>query len=150
MKRILDACCGSRMFYFDRQNPDVIYADNRELETTLCDGRTLLVKPDVQMDFRDMPYEDNIFKVVVFDPPHLVHAGTGSWLASKYGILPLDWPEYLKQGFEECMRVLEPDGLLVFKWNEDQIRLTEVLKVFDYKPLLGDQRGKTRWLVFIK
>ncbi len=150
MKRILDACCGSRMFYFDRQNPDVIYADNRERETTLCDGRALLIKPDVQMDFRDMPYKDSTFKVVVFDPPHLIHAGTGSWLANKYGILPPDWSEYLKQEFDECMRVLEPDGLLVFKWNEDQIKLSEVLKVFEKKPLLGDQRGKTRWLVFIK
>ena len=150
MKRILDACCGSRMFYFDRQNPDVIYADNREVETTLCDGRTLLIKPDVQMDFRDMPYKDNTFKVVVFDPPHLIHAGTGSWLASKYGILPLDWPKYLRAGFNECMRVLEPNGLLIFKWNDDQIGLNEVLKVFERKPLLGDQRGKTRWLVFIK
>ena len=150
MKRILDACCGSRMFYFDRQNPEVIYADNRELETTLCDGRTLLIKPDVQMDFREMPYHDNTFKVVVFDPPHLIHAGTGSWLASKYGILPAACPEYLKQGFNECMRVLESDGLLIFKWSENQIKLTEVLKCFAKKPLLGDQRGKTRWLVFIK
>lgn len=150
MKRVLDACCGSRMFYFDKTNPDVVFADNRELETTLCDGRTLLVKPDVKMDFRNMPYEDCSFKVVVFDPPHLVHAGTGSWLAKKYGILPKDWKEYLKDGFNECMRVLEPDGLLVFKWNEEQIKLSEVLKVFAMKPLLGDQRGKTRWIIFIK
>lgn len=49
-----------------------------------------------------------------------------------------------------CMRVLEPDGLLVSKWNEDQIALLKVLKVFGTKPLLGDQRGKTRWLLFMK
>ena len=52
MKKILDACCGSRMFWFDRENQDVVFADNRELETTLCDGRNLLIKPDVKMDFR--------------------------------------------------------------------------------------------------
>ena len=149
-KRILDACCGSRMFYFDKNNSDVIFADNRELDTTLCDGRTLMVKPDVVMDFRNMPYKDNSFKIVVFDPPHLEHAGTGSWLAKKYGVLPKDWAEYLKAGFDECMRVLEPDGILIFKWNEDQIKFSEVLKVFGVKPLLGDQRGKTRWIVFIK
>lgn len=129
MKRVLDACCGSRMFYFDKRDPDVIFADVRELETTLCDGRTLLVKPDVKMDFRDMPYADNSFKVVVFDPPHLSDAGTGSWLAKKYGILPHDWKMYLKQGFDE---------------------FSEVIKTFGKKPLLGDQRGKTRWVVFIK
>lgn len=150
IERVLDACCGSRMFYFDKGNPDVIFADCRELETTLCDGRALAIKPDIKMDFRNMPYDDNAFKVVVFDPPHLIHAGTGSWLAKKYGILPVDWSEYLKQGFDECMRVLEPGGLLVFKWNEEQIKLSNVLKEFNTKPLLGDQRGKTRWLIFIK
>ncbi len=150
MKKILDACCGSRMFWFDRENPDVIFADNREVETTLCDGRHLLIKPDVKMDFRDMPYPDNSFKVVVFDPPHLIHVGTGSWLRQKYGILPKDWTTYLRAGFDECMRVLEPDGLLVFKWNEDQIALSKVLKVFETKPLLGDQRGENQMVDFYK
>lgn len=149
-KRVLDACCGSRMFWFDKQNPDVVFADNRELETTLCDGRKLLVKPDIKMDFRNMPYEDNSFKVVVFDPPHLIHAGVKSWLRQKYGVLPEDWPAYLKKGFDECMRVLEPDGLLIFKWNEQQIPFSKVLKIFEEKLLLGDQRGMTRWVVFMK
>lgn len=85
MKKILDACCGSRMFWFDRENQDVLFADNRELETTLCDGRALLVKPDIKMDFREMPFPDNTFKIVVFDPPHLKQAGSESWLAKKYG-----------------------------------------------------------------
>lgn len=138
------------MFWFDKENPDVVYADNREIETTLCDGRSLLVKPDVKMDFRNMPYSDASFKVVVFDPPHLIHAGTGSWLRLKYGILSKDWATYLKEGFDECMRVLETDGLLVFKWSEDQIKLSDVLKKIGKKPLLGDQRGKIRWLIFIK
>lgn len=150
MKKILDACCGSRMFWFDRENPDVIFADNREIKTTLCDGRSLLIKPDIKMYFRDMLYKNNSFKVVVFDPPHLIYAGTGSWLAKKYGILPNDWKTYLKAGFDECMRVLEPDGVLVFKWNEDQIKLNDVLKEFGKKPLLGDQSGKTRWILFMK
>lgn len=99
MKRVLDACCGSRMFYFDKENQEVLFADNRELQTTLCDGRSLLIKPDVNMDFRNMPYPDNTFKIVVFDPPHLLHAGARSWLAQKYGILPKEWKAYLKAGF---------------------------------------------------
>ena len=77
MERILDACCGSRMFWFDKENPDVVFADNRELKTTLCDGRKLVIKPDVKMDFRDMPYEDETFKMVVFDPPHLIQKNHG-------------------------------------------------------------------------
>lgn len=150
MKRVLDACCGSRMFYFDKENEEVLFADTRELETTLCDGRTLLVKPDIFLDFRDMPFPDETFKVVVFDPPHLNSGGTTSWIIQKYGILPKDWKPYLKTGFEECMRVLEKDGLLVFKWNENQIPFAEVLRVFGRKPLLGDKRGETRWVIFLK
>ena len=73
------------------ENKDVIFADCRELETALCDGRELIIKPDVIMDFRNMPFEDNTFSLVVFDPPHLVRAGENSWLAKKYGRLPKDW-----------------------------------------------------------
>lgn len=39
---------------------------------------------------------------------------------------------------------------IIFKWNEEQIKLNDVLKEFGKKPLLGDQRGKTRWIVFMK
>ena len=38
MKAILDACCGSRMFWFDRRHPDVVFMDRREETHTLCDG----------------------------------------------------------------------------------------------------------------
>ena len=69
---------------------------------------------------------------------------------TKNGVLPEDWPAYLKKGFDECMRVLEPDGLLIFKWNEQQISFSKVLKLFGQNPLLGDQRGMTRWVVFMK
>ena len=81
MKHILDPCCGSRMFWFDKQNPDVVFADNRYVNTTLCDGRTLVIEPDMMIDFRDMPFPDNTFDLVVFDPPHLARAGRNSWLA---------------------------------------------------------------------
>ncbi|HDL4136670.1 TPA: class I SAM-dependent methyltransferase, partial [Mannheimia haemolytica] len=37
-KPILDACCGSRMFHFDKQNPHVLFADNRQIETTMKDS----------------------------------------------------------------------------------------------------------------
>lgn len=149
-KRILDPCCGSRMFWFDRNNPDVLFADNRTLGTTLCDGRTLVIEPDMIIDFRDMPFEDNTFNLVVFDPPHLIHAGEKSWLAKKYGVLPADWKSYIKAGFDECMRVLKPGHTLIMKWNEEQIKTADMLKAIDKQPLFGDRRSKTRWLVFIK
>lgn len=148
---ILDACCGSRMFWFNKEHPNTVFMDNRILETTLCDGRTLKVNPDIVADFRDIPFPDNKFKLVIFDPPHLIQAGEKSWLRQKYGCLDKStWKGDIKQGFDESMRVLEPYGVLIFKWNEQQIKLGELLKVLGVKPLIGDKRAKTHWLVFMK
>lgn len=151
MERILDACCGSRMFWFDKQNPDVVYADNRELSDVLCDGRTLNVAPGVVADFRQMPFADETFYMVVFDPPHLLRAGDQSWLVKKYGRLDADhWQSDIQKGFTECMRVLKPNGTLIFKWNEEQVSLSELKKLFPQPPLFGNKRAKTHWLVFMK
>jgi hypothetical protein len=57
VKRILDACCGSRMFWFNKNNPDVVFMDKRKINTTLCDGRQLIVDPDIIGDFTDIPYK---------------------------------------------------------------------------------------------
>ena len=44
-KLILDACCGPRMMWFDKQNPLAVFMDIRDEECTLCDGRNLEVHP---------------------------------------------------------------------------------------------------------
>lgn len=150
MKPILDTCCGSKMFWFDKENENVVFMDNRELEETLCDGRKLTIKPDIMADFKDIPFPDNSFKLVVFDPPHLNKLGENSWMAKKYGVLGKDWEKDIKQGFGECMRVLDTYGVLVFKWNEEQIKLSKLLKVIGKKPLFGNRRSKTHWMVFMK
>ena len=54
-KRILDMCCGSRMFYFDKHDPNVLFTDIREYHDTLCDGRKLDVQPDMIADCTDLP-----------------------------------------------------------------------------------------------
>lgn len=152
-KYILDACCGSRMFWFDKDHPEVLFADIRNERHILCDGRSLEINPDIEIDFRNMPFDDHTFKLVVFDPPHLKHLGRTSWMGKKYGILNKTWKEDIKQGFSECMRVLEPNGILVFKWNESQIRVSEILKLISIEPLFGHKSGKrqnTHWMLFMK
>jgi ubiquinone/menaquinone biosynthesis C-methylase UbiE len=150
VKPIIDVCCGSKMFWYNKQNPNTVFMDIRELEDTLCDGRKLVIKPDIIGDFTNIPFPDNSFKLAVFDPPHLEKVGDNSWMAKKYGKLKPGWKNEIKQGFEECMRVLEPGGVLVFKWNEQQIKLKDVLSLTQYRPLFGDRRSKTIWAVFMK
>ena len=151
MKKILDATCGSKMIWFNKEHPEAVYMDNRELSETLCDGRTLNINPDTIADFRDMPFEDESFYLIIFDPPHLVRAGKESWLAKKYGILDEEnWMDDIRQGFQECVRVLKINGTLIFKWNEDQVKLADVIKAIGQKPLFGNRRAKTHWMVFMK
>ena len=141
------------MFWFDKNNPNVVFADIRELDDVLCDGRKLEVKPDIIADFRKMPFPDNSFKMVVFDPPHLCKLGETSWMAKKYGVLFPSWEMDIKEGFDECMRVLEPYGTLIFKWNETQITTSKILEVIGVEPLFGHPSGKhgrTKWISFMK
>ena len=100
-----------------------------------------------------MPFSDGEFKMVVFDPPHLKRLGKNSWMAKKYGILNTTWQQDLKLGFKECFRVLETGGTLIFKWNETQIKVKEVLALTDVRPLFGHftgHRTMTHWYVFMK
>lgn len=105
------------------------------------------------MDFRQLPFEDSTSRVVVFDPPHLTRTGVDSWMRAKYGLLTSDWREDIQQGFAECFRVLEPEEILIFKWNETQALASELLALTDEKPLFGHKSGKrekTHWTTFMK
>lgn len=141
------------MFWLDKRNPDVMFGDKREEEHVLCDGRTLRIEPDKLMDFTALPFDDGAFSLVVFDPPHLVRAGEESWMAKKYGKLSKSWRDDLRAGFAECFRVLSANGVLVFKWNETQVKARDVLPLTDVRPLFGHFTGHkefTHWYVFIK
>jgi SAM-dependent methyltransferase len=154
-KRVLDVCCGGRMFWFNKYNPDALYIDKRTMAPKkMSNGATFGVAPDIVMDFRDLKFTDKTFSLIVFDPPHVARAGKTSFVADKYGYLEKDtWREDLRKGFEECFRVLSSDGVLVFKWNECHIPLKEILGLTPVQPLFGQRGGrsyKTHFIVFIK
>ena len=161
LPQILDPCCGGRMMYFQRQSPAVLFGDLRHETLTVIDRshgkadgtRTIHISPDMRMDFRALPFPDRAFKLVVFDPPHLVRAGARSWLAAKYGKLGEDWRTDLRAGFTECFRVLDWEGTLIFKWSEVQISVRQVLTCFPQRPVFGHTTTanlKTHWMVFYK
>jgi len=146
--------------WFDRGHPAVVFGDKRNETITVTDRshradgtRLLHINPDVLLDFRALPYPDESFKLVAFDPPHLRRAGPKSWMGAKYGVLGPDWREDIRRGFAECFRVLCPNGVLVFKWNETQVSVKEVLALTPERPLFGQvsgRQGMTHWLVFMK
>ena len=75
-KKILDVTCGDRTIWFQKNEPHTIYCDKRreELEGDFgkalrADGkkkhRHLVIDPDVQCDFTDLPFEDESFDIVI-------------------------------------------------------------------------------------
>ena len=115
---ILDICCGSRMFWFDKQDERAVFSDIRAEEHCLCDGRRLVISPDVIADFRALPFAENTFPVVVFDPPHLERVGEAAWMGKKYGRLnKKTWRSDLRAGFKEAFRVLRPHGVLTVSYT---------------------------------
>jgi SAM-dependent methyltransferase len=156
---VADVCCGSRMFWFDREDSRAVFVDKRRESHQLKDKsskggfRELVVDPDIQADFTDLPFPSDSFALVVFDPPHLIRNGKNGWLAKKYGKLEGDWREELRQGFAECFRVLRPEGTLIFKWNEFEVPVSQILALTERKPLFGNRCGKaakSHWIVFVK
>lgn len=147
------------MFYFDKSDERVLFGDIRRESFSLKDkssktgSRNLFINPDEILDFTALPFAEDSFHLVVFDPPHLINNGASGWLAKKYGKLGKEWSKDITAGFSECFRVLKPYGTLIFKWNEQDIKVSEILKLTDQKPVFGNRCGKTsksHWLVFMK
>lgn len=156
---VLDACCGARMFWFNKRDHRALFVDRRRESHSLPDisstggFRELVVAPDLQCDFTALPFPDESFALVVFDPPHYRRNGASGWLGLKYGTLQGDWQDSLRDGFAECFRVLKPHGTLIFKWCADEIPTSRILALTPEQPLFGHKSGKqqkTHWIAFLK
>ena len=156
-KVILDATCATRSIWLKKDCQQAVYFDKRKGVVPKKMGtkqheRTMIIEPDVIGDFRHMPFDDESFYHVVFDPPHL-HVSEKAWIYNMYGSLDEDWEEVIRAGFWECMRVLKPYGTLVFKWSDLEISTRELIEAIGCEPLYGHRSGKkmnTHWLVFVK
>ncbi|WP_368647903.1 class I SAM-dependent methyltransferase [Castellaniella ginsengisoli] len=146
--------------WFDPQDQRCLFGDMRDESIVVTDrthrddgSRAVHIHPDMRMDFRALPFPDEQFALVAFDPPHLVRAGRRSWMAAKYGKLGADWQDDMRQGFAECFRVLRTHGVLIFKWNETQVPLRDILAYTPERPLFGHRVGRlnrTHWMTFLK
>jgi len=160
---ILDATCGGRSIWHrnNKDREDTLYIDSREEQPgfTGQNGRTYGIQPDQVQDFRDLPYEDETFKLVIFDPPHIVKENgmenLSGYVEKSYGALHAEtWQHDLTKGFEELFRVLETGGTLVFKFADGHIDFQDVLDCAPIDPLVGTMTKRkdteTRWFVFQK
>lgn len=125
---------------------------------TVCQFTGMKDKNGVEVWEHDLLTKDYsvIYEVgyEVIDPPHLLKVGQNSWLCKKYGKLPENWQAFINDSIHEGMRVLKTNGTLIFKWNEQQIKVSDVLKaITDYKPIFGHRttiKNQTIWMAFMK
>jgi len=157
-KFILDACCGAKGWWIQKNHPNVIYIDIRKEKKGFIAFRpNTEIKPDIQADYRETPFPDKSFKLIAWDPPHLNHkeSKTDVYLLH-YGVLKQKgWEEDLNKAFKELWRILDDYGVMIFKWSDQRIPFKKVLDVFPEKALFGttcNQRktSKTRYFTFMK
>jgi len=155
-KFILDACCGGKHMWFNKNNPNTIYIDiRREKKGHNPREPNHTIEPDEIMDFRKMSFPDKSFKLIVFDPPFQFLSDT-SYLAKSYGNLKREtWESDYKMAFKEIWRCLEDYGVLIFKFNDKHIKFDRVLDLFPIKPLFGNvastgTKSITKWFCFMK
>jgi SAM-dependent methyltransferase len=149
--KVLDVCCGPKGMWFNKHDKRVLYLDRRNEEYDIApnaaypNGCVLKISPDI--------VGDNSFWHIVFDPPHIPQKNPNALLTKQYGSLSGEWKDMLRKGFQECFRVLKPNGTLIFKWNECRVPVKEILKLTQHKPLYGHKSGikmQTHWIAFIK
>lgn len=155
---VLDACCGPKGMWFDKHDQRAVFMDCRRethVDTYPCGTKTNVIDPCVVGDFAKMEFPDESFRLVVFDPPH-IEPGEGiteGQITKKYGALKGNWREMLRAGFAECFRVLKPEGVLIFKWNDCRFPVRDILALTPEKPMFGHRSGKkmgTHWIAFLK
>lgn len=156
---VLDACCGPRMMWVNKQDPRAIYFDRRDEDYEITPnaaypkGTTLRIRPDIQGSFTALPFPDDSFRLVVLDPPHVENLSMNSVVGKTYSKLFPNWEDELAAGFRECFRVLKLEGVLIFKWASIQIPLKRVLALSPHPPLFGHNTGhraQTHWMTFMK
>ena len=165
--KILDATAGFRMMHFNKNNPNIVYLDIRDDTQLAADLQRVPnrkpwkpIVPTTQGDYRNLPFPDDYFDQIYFDPSHLIHVGKTGIYYVKYGKLSESWREDIAAGAKELFRVLKPGHALDFKWCTQDIGLNDVLALFPVKPIVGQKtvggqgcnRGKPRtfWLSFVK
>jgi hypothetical protein len=164
---ILDATSSFRRMWTNKEQPNTIFMDVRSNKKIHEDWKACMIqkcrdtdigfkKLTIQADFSHLPFKDNSFIHINFDPPQLIHLGKTSIYYKQFGALEADtWRLVLKQAAKELCRVLAVGGTLNCKWNDRDISDDDVLQLFPIERLYGQvgahgTSSKTSWFTFVK
>jgi 23S rRNA G2069 N7-methylase RlmK/C1962 C5-methylase RlmI len=133
--KILDATAGTRSIWYQKDLPFVTFMDKRK-ETIRSNHkkgnkRNIKIDPDIISEWKDAPFEDNYFDMIVFDPPHLIRKEewSDSTMVKSYGkLFQHNYKHVLKEGVDKLFKILKPDGIFILKWCDTDRPVEEIIK----------------------
>jgi SAM-dependent methyltransferase len=153
-KEVLDACCGGKHWWFNKNDEEILGMDIRQVKKGVLEIQpNWSVEPEIISSYCDMPFNDETFSLIIWDIPHKLKKDNGL-ITKKYGFLGENWKKETQEGFNECWRVLRKHGTLIFKWSDLDVKVSEMLNLFHTKPKAGTITKKgvnnTYFLIFYK
>jgi len=125
---LLDVSAGNRHLWPNKNPPETVFLDKE---------RDLLIPPDVIASWRALPFRDNCFSCILFDPPNDPSWGSTSGHRDPKGRKARFWGNPASRrnlvsdiyhGQKEFARI---SPRLCLKWNETAITLEAILSLFD-------------------
>lgn len=114
--RVLDCSAGLRGMWLDKHFPSAVYVDIRSE-----------VSPDLVASSTCLPFHNETFDLILFDPPHHNVGASGEW-SLDYGVFTTaEILNLCRRTFPELRRVVKPAGVVLFKWNDHSIGLSRVM-----------------------
>jgi len=106
-KTVLDVTTGGKHIWHGevKDAEKVVFADRRAVPAGEIEQQpNWQVQPDIQADFRELPFQDGQFDLICFDPPHRVSDGgmetISGIIETKYGALHAEsWQSDLHDAF---------------------------------------------------
>jgi len=122
MKPCLDATAGYRMMWPTKQMEGWVYLDKRPE-----------VKPDLVAMWSNLPFRDNVFEVIMFDPPHLIDRGGMGKIIQKMREKYTTWSrrkDVAPTIFKAAKEFSRVGNILILKWYDDKVSLWQLYSVF--------------------
>lgn len=121
---MLDATAGNRMMWKNTKTPpNTVFFDKEPY---------LKIPPDIVGIWERLPFRDNVFDTIIFDPPHYPNFGPNSRHAnpkshSWFGMFGTKKKlvRAMAKGLQEFIRVGKSDVRLCFKWCDTRIEYLE-------------------------
>lgn len=149
----LDATAGYQTLWPVKNMPNWVYMDKRAIK-----GNTLIAT------WRYLPFRDNVFDVILMDPPHLVERGGNLEYIEKLRRVYTFWQRKrnitpaIYYALKEFHRVGKK--ILIFKWCDDKVTIWQLYAVFkglwfEYSRVTKNSRSGmsnalTYWITFFK